>query len=859
MKITELEMDEIGLHPHLKAQLNSPLVGLMGPNASGKSTILGFLGFLFTGITAGDPPEPQETFVRYWGREGAAANGWGRIKFIQHGQEGEIFRQVGKTPKRWLKWGLGPNGDGKPYTKAKEIEQVLTDIFGSNRKAMTQAIFIPQGQLDKLFFGGEAEREEMFVRLLQIAYTEKAEKAIGDKQNFVGAGIQDLSLLTDEIATQRNTVEVSLAELERELNGTRDWAGDLGQLREFRGLVRQADQEMEAGEQHARDLTTAENNLREVLARSAVKHGGIPIESSGQAASAASVDRQRHSSLDVERQRHAAAQVLLTNWKSLEGQIAAAKTQLDQLEYDSEALREIAEKDTATLLTSIKAIDDWNTASTAAAEAVTKMQGASAALLNFEGQTKVVTQEEIDAAEEKFRVLCDASANLTLKRNAWTCVAGQNVAQCPICENDFDVNAISPERLAEIKQKLEVADSEARTAGMEVSRLRDARKKYDARRAELVGAWNAATADAKAKENNTQRPEGDRAELSRQYDTITDARSKRSALIQPTEQCRRSLTHLQTQAAAVPQRELAQAAALYNPTKAQEIEAEMTTLATHITELESLVGRCRPAEDTIVSSQRLLDTSKAKHASLLTQAAENEHKFSSTLSAFLKAPEIPENVEYADAVDFVEQTLQARVSERLKLIGRVSQARTQADEIRRKQEELQAKTDSDAKRIALRRDLQTLRNVFTRSGLPMRFVRYKFEQLAELTRQGLIELEANFSVQIDPAHSVSFTFTQLDEGEPYVMPQCKLSGGQKVRLSTAFLLAVQKLLVPEVAFLVLDEPSLHLDLEGKESLKEMFISMAERLGNSESQIWVCDHAPELEPAFGNIIRTKRKA
>ena len=43
MKITEFELSEIGLHKHIKATLGSPLVGLLGPNASGKSTILGFL------------------------------------------------------------------------------------------------------------------------------------------------------------------------------------------------------------------------------------------------------------------------------------------------------------------------------------------------------------------------------------------------------------------------------------------------------------------------------------------------------------------------------------------------------------------------------------------------------------------------------------------------------------------------------------------------------------------------------------------------------------------------------------------------------------------------------------------------
>lgn len=88
----------------------------------------------------------------------------------------------------------------------------------------------------------------------------------------------------------------------------------------------------------------------------------------------------------------------------------------------------------------------------------------------------------------------------------------------------------------------------------------------------------------------------------------------------------------------------------------------------------------------------------------------------------------------------------------------------------------------------------------------------------------------------------------------YYFEHDKLSGGQKVRLSIAFLLAVQQLVIPDLGFLVLDEPSTHLDEEARENLKELLINLGQQLEASDTQILVCDHAKELEPAFVNLIQ-----
>jgi len=118
-------------------------------------------------------------------------------------------------------------------------------------------------------------------------------------------------------------------------------------------------------------------------------------------------------------------------------------------------------------------------------------------------------------------------------------------------------------------------------------------------------------------------------------------------------------------------------------------------------------------------------------------------------------------------------------------------------------------------------------------------------------------MEANFSVFPSDDAELSFDFARVDDVTNYVMHQDQLSGGQRVALSIAFLLAVQQLVVPDIGFLVLDEPSLHLDEKSRNDLKDLLVGLSEQLRNSEAQVFVVDHSPDLRPAFQRLIQLKK--
>jgi ABC-type Mn2+/Zn2+ transport system ATPase subunit len=134
----------------------------------------------------------------------------------------------------------------------------------------------------------------------------------------------------------------------------------------------------------------------------------------------------------------------------------------------------------------------------------------------------------------------------------------------------------------------------------------------------------------------------------------------------------------------------------------------------------------------------------------------------------------------------------------------------------------------------------------------MAWVRYQFTHLAKLTQEALVKLNADFAIKIDESTDLEFTFQRLDEDSPVDLPMGKLSGGQRVRLCVAFLMAVQKRLVPEVGLLVLDEPSVHVDEAGVQSLADLLRDAAGELQNTEHQIWVVDHSPVIATALSKV-------
>jgi hypothetical protein len=197
--------------------------------------------------------------------------------------------------------------------------------------------------------------------------------------------------------------------------------------------------------------------------------------------------------------------------------------------------------------------------------------------------------------------------------------------------------------------------------------------------------------------------------------------------------------------------------------------------------------------------------------------------------------------------------LQRRLAELQQLRGELKQAATSLGQVEEALKLTTMRIAAQAHKLQVVRELETLAGALKRGGAPMLCLRRQFDQLTGLANLALGLMDSNFSVHTDPETPASFRFVRLDQSAGVVFGQSKLSGGQRVRLTVAFLLAVQQLILPDLGLLVLDEPSLHLDAPSIEQLRDLIVSTSAQFGAAERQMWVCDHSPILRPAFSDVI------
>ena len=138
-----------------------------------------------------------------------------------------------------------------------------------------------------------------------------------------------------------------------------------------------------------------------------------------------------------------------------------------------------------------------------------------------------------------------------------------------------------------------------------------------------------------------------------------------------------------------------------------------------------------------------------------------------------------------------------------------------------------------------------------KQGISKQYIRYMFSFILADVQRYLESMNSTFIVDIDNEvqDELTFKFKPLDRA--IWLPMKKLSGGQKITLSIAFLLAIQNIVCPGLCFLVLDEPSTHLDVQSREALCHLIEGIGLELNNG--QIWVIDHDTILERTYKTKI------
>ena len=844
MRIKNLLIKNLGKHKHLEAKLDGSVVGLMGPNGSGKSTILKLIHFLVTGWTPAK--ETQESFIRKVDPELEVEPAYGsaEMEFSAQGNTYRISRKIGSPSSRKLVKldSKGAEIKEDTYTRADEIQATLTDILGADKYAIDNAVFPEQGALDKILFGSQAEREELLVKLLLLGHMQKVADVAAGKIKILASEIQDFSTLHDELQASRSNAELELANAEEQLMRTRSYNTEIKLYEDWERAVN----ELTSNSSH---LLSAKNAARindekavYTLNEQANKLG-ITLKSPDELGDwieklKNKIKATRQTVTTLQDTKSKAAQ-----YKSITERIDNYNVDLAQLRADCPAAVD------PNLITALdRGIREQQNrehyrsqladATTRGKETRDKIDRLTEIVNDLSAELKDVEDKEQILSNERslFKTITD-TCKLALDSGC--------TADCPVCGENVSHEKLRSRfetyntKLIEASNKLrDISASHAQTS----KQLRDMQHDLTQRQT-LLTVYIKQYKDNKALLDAGE--DQDAQALKAEFTRLNNTNAKRASDIKNIDKIELEIKKLEF--------------AIQGYTKEDTDnfkELDINVLDKEINELNAKVENWSSKLDELSKTYITINQ--------LISARETEFKRSEEFAVACESfalkrdtifnsfpPQLKQLVEQGGEI---KDTLLENNKLYNQLEAKAAQLKIQANGIRKRLREIEDKIKLDEEKRAVIQELQRVVHAFSRQGIPMAYVQHKFDSLVSMTQDNLEIMDANFAIIPHPAKPVSLQFYRVDEPGQVLFDHDKLSGGQKVRLSIAFLLAVQQLVIPELGFLVLDEPSTHLDEEARENLKELLLNLNQQLESTDTQILVCDHARELEPAFVNVIQ-----
>jgi exonuclease SbcC len=848
MIVKSIEIENFGRHKHLTFNTDAPIVGIFGENGAGKSTLLDALEFAITGKLR----DSQDSYVR--NLDGSAIV---NVEFQKDGRGFAIMRQCGKKAKRRL----AINGEKEPLTAAKAVDEAMTKIFGSDKEAISNAVFINQGTLSNILFSGDADRRLLFIRLVNMAYCAQRAMVVDRKIKKLNIMAVDLTAAKDQAQAIREQAATNAATKKIAYDTATDPTEALHYCEEMLTNIAQVEVYRTGIEENTRTKAEAERDLAARLAAANMTTIDDLRAHVAQLTTKADTSKSQLSERETMALR-------ISHYSGLVRDIAGIRQELERLDAehatnnpDNLSLSQVSE---TLSITNVRV---------AAAKRRDHLQARRVELVaEFEKGRR-----EMESAQMSLNVLDSnpqtSKAYLThLKKlqglNAATISAAERMlaarqemlasgciqpgqTSCGKCGLTIvDPNEVSPEAVALLAQQL----VEMRTAAAAT----------DTQAKEIAQAWEKVTASQAAIVYNQESRRARIREIDEELAIITETA--------PEQELRDELFRLQS---------LRQFLTAY-PTRRKQVGDRMsdkTACKLQYVDVEKVLASGQRAnysnEEIAKLKQQTTDDSKnalewaeylrltetfvqqiTQLTEVIARSAESMYNLEMATNQ-LEPPKLVTEMKERDGnCNFAKfrTDLQMLQSERDSLRGAYEEALRAHTKAENDFKDLVARMKKDELRAKLVKDLEALKEMLSNDGLPMAVVRHHFEHLAALTQDYLTKLNANFQIQIDRGSEIGFTFTRLDEADGVELPMQKLSGGQRVKLCVAFLMACQQRLVKDVGLLVLDEPSVHVDAAGVESMIEMLQELGRALQNTEMQVWICDHHPAIERACGRVIK-----
>lgn len=849
MIIEAVTMQNVGRHDFRDDDTDASTVGILGPNGEGKSTWIDVVRICLTGSAR----DTLNTYMRDGGVHGKTEMG---VRFRKNGKRGSIRRTISKsTTTRVLEW------EGKTYKAAAEVDEILAGILNADKRSVMNCVFVPQGDLNKILFGDEGERKTQFIRMLGCGHYEAVSRAAKQQAIKLRADTLDLEPTRVEITAQieghRDRFNQLGAELALLADGTQDIARlvhwrDLKaarqtsavRLEQSRGNVITTLQQVSPGAtfEQAREIMSREN------AAADLRRSQITVLTQERDKFQRELDETQFLIDFLERYLQAKADYdkMLAEPPvppSFQSDIQICSTALQTANTRQRDLQQIRQK---------QARHRELTAALAGMRQDLIALQAATVRLGDKAQAAIAAHEEASKNPRIWLLTMQIDLLAGIARHD-TMGHRSSMQNCPLCQSQEGVRNMTPEA---VQGTLQAAQTELAALNAAVQTALSAR-------AEAERFLRSNGTDVTSLQSQILAYSSNLQDLDAEQPFATDPDAEAPKLQQTIADLTQRLTDLQN------------GEKLRNQTLQQRavVEAAWTAVTTLTPARQQLLARAiqeRSTKGTCEVQLQLIQTAVGKNRETMEQLADANSRFKSwwdylvqegnkyndllAADAKLAPDEAPGTT--LEAIQSELATLEVTAQKRRDLMASRNELQTAVDQCQTRLTELERRQQMQHGRIMLANEMDTVAKVFSKEGVVSVFMADVFERMLNVIGPHLELLAAPFVVRRGE-EPLSFEFKRTDEDSTW-QPDYKLSGGQRVKMSVAFLLALHQVVIPDVGLLVLDEPTVHLDAESRENTRDLFENLGAILERTECQLIVCDHCPEILPALKKKVIISRK-
>ncbi len=844
MRIKKVELTNWGPHKHLSMDFDAAVVGVVGANGKGKSNLLQALDYAFTGNLN---KQKQEKYIRNFGQPDGATTATVEVEFEKGGKEGKITRTVTPTTsRRCLQW------DGESWTKAADVEKQLECILGADKASLANAVFIKQGEMAAIVKGTPSERHTIFQKLMNLQFLEPRADDVQSKISSIRGSLQDYRPLLLELKTELTELESKIAEYP-------DTENDLEIVNKARKPlmdIKAADEDAKKYRESAKVKEVALEELRKSVKAIPLEFGfrtydelSIAVAMKLEELQAAEADLKGLAEAAEKYKRKVSLQSSLETMKSTKQLYQAKLLSEEDVVKTNETLKKCS--DSLNYWSKVKELTD----------ACDKAKAANGAIT-------CKAQEELRDKINPITILINASkldldmfrhklAELNLKLSA-----GTGYDKCPICGRPMEEHyLLKPGQTeeewrraleAEIKEtENDIKEAEDTLDGWtkELQRLKTA--------AAIEKEFNKRTTDAlAAAEKALVTFYSFPPEIPMSSEEAIATQDKLSKALNDHHSVAPLLNGLDASIRTM-QEELNAMGSIEPPA-----DSAVTAASRHRDSVKQKLNELKGAQKNMLTVNAKIESLKALIASDLENCEATQdrirklwedHKYILAAGWMLVDPDETLDRNSVQSVSTVLGLLETLRMELISAMATLTELKATRTRLLDRIEAVKVKIAQNEDKQRLIDDLTVVKQLLMRNGVPLAFMNDVFTKITGMVQEMLQRMGANFSVLPDPDRPCSFVFVRTDNDSQFEMMQEQLSGGQAIRLALALLLSCQQVILPEVGLLVLDEPSSHIDSEGVENMRDLFLSMQSILRNSDMQVVMVDHNEKLMVAFDKMI------